>query len=132
MSYEGYEQYICQNGHAWTEDCSYSFEEEDRVCPICQAKQAWYNAVDDTNGESCGYIDMEKLLVKPAVVKTCNLGCAHVVEPSIYRIPSKQESALLQTYQDEGVWKPCKDDAFRILYLGDVTTCLRAPRRMRR
>ena len=38
MSYEGYEQYICQNGHAWTEGCYYA--DEDRFCPICKAKQA--------------------------------------------------------------------------------------------
>lgn len=59
MSYEGHEQHICKNGHQFDTDC----HDEDSVCFVCLAPSAWYNAVDDTNGESAGIIlDFSSLL----------------------------------------------------------------------
>jgi hypothetical protein len=56
MSYEGYEEYICVNGHYWAADALsliHSTNAEKRsalVCPHCK-KQAQYTcSVDQTNG----------------------------------------------------------------------------------
>ena len=48
MSYEGYEEYICENKHYFAVD-SFMFGED--VCPHCGAKPAYYHSVDVTNGE---------------------------------------------------------------------------------
>lgn len=46
MSYEGYVQFICPQGHYWTEDCY-----QDRgECPKCGYAAIWENSVDITNG----------------------------------------------------------------------------------
>ena len=48
MSYEGYEQVICINGHAWNIDAyesSYGLGD----CPYCKSRPIWHNSVDETN-----------------------------------------------------------------------------------
>ena len=51
MSYEGFDQFICENGHYYTIDASMILYGDDNDnCPICKAKAAWYNCVDTTNG----------------------------------------------------------------------------------
>lgn len=60
MSYEGYYQFICKDGHYTTEDC-YMMEPEDFKCSYigkdfhgrtgaCSAPLAWWNSVNTTNG----------------------------------------------------------------------------------
>jgi len=55
MSFEGYEQKLCQNGHYWQNNVydSYGSDEDPENCPICNAPVAWYNIVDLTNGCYC-------------------------------------------------------------------------------
>lgn len=53
MSYEGYEEYICLQGHYWSEDAYayYGRDEEERPkCPHCQSQPCFHHAVDQTNG----------------------------------------------------------------------------------
>lgn len=48
MSYEGYEEFLCANGHY---HCTGSWDEELASCPFCKAPIAYSNNVDVTNGE---------------------------------------------------------------------------------
>lgn len=48
MSFEGYYQLICENGHYYQEGL-YG-EEDNALCSICGAKAVWWNLVDITNG----------------------------------------------------------------------------------
>ena len=63
MSYEGYSQFLCKNGHQWTEDCMAAGDES--KCPTCSEKSVWENMVDITNGSFedgkriDGYIELE-------------------------------------------------------------------------
>ena len=52
MSYEGFEEYLCEDGHyttqdamAWMHGCGGS-----EICSVCQKRIAWSHAVDETNG----------------------------------------------------------------------------------
>lgn len=90
MSYEGYVQALCVNGHYSTYDC-YDFCSSHR-CFVCTAPLAWVNDVDQTNCEDEGYLDMAAFLIAPAEVQQCNLGHSHEVAPAIYSV----EKAALQ------------------------------------
>ena len=86
MSYEGYEQILCTNGHYDTQDCHDSLT--DWRCPSCGARKAWWNAVDQTNDSGTP----AKLKVKyPAVMETCSV-CGHVkvIEPARYYVPEEE------------------------------------------
>ena len=86
MSYEGRNQYICEQGHQYT--CSESCGNVGDLC-FCGAKPAWCNPVDDTNCYEEGIIlDFASLQIEPAEVKRCDLGHEHVIRPARYRIPS--------------------------------------------
>lgn len=57
MSYEGYVQVLCANGHYSTYDCwddpfglGYGEETVNPICNVCGAKLVWRNGVDITNG----------------------------------------------------------------------------------
>ena len=58
MSYEGYHQILCVNGHLFEFDC-YSQNNPTRgsagdwKCPVCGTPMAWWNSVDQTNCCSC-------------------------------------------------------------------------------
>jgi hypothetical protein len=103
MSWLGYEQNICENGHYTTDD---SYCGSDGVCPICQAKIAWFNVVDCTNPPGPqGEIPMEALqqfIIKEEVIETCPT-CQHSKElsPTIYRVPSREETDPLRVYLEE-------------------------------
>jgi hypothetical protein len=47
MSYEGYTEKLCKNGHLWGNDC-YS---DPTPCPQCGGDFVWQHHVDQTNGE---------------------------------------------------------------------------------
>jgi len=49
MSFEGYDQILCENGHYHTHDC-YNYTDFNAWTCFCGAKCAWYNTVDETNG----------------------------------------------------------------------------------
>ncbi len=74
MSFEGYTQKICENGHYHTYDV---YEYEDGKCPICESGWKWSNLVDLTNGsydENGKRIDNFKKpkLIKEATHKKCD------------------------------------------------------------
>lgn len=98
MSYEGYEQQLCENGHLRIIDAWFS--EEAMNC-ICGAKIVWRNGVDDTNCDAIGYIEMNQFLIKEATQQACE-HCGHITkgEPAIYRIPTLEETKRAQTYWD--------------------------------
>ena len=58
MSYEGYDEFLCEKGHHWTIDSMEfygdQFGEESQnarnVCPVCKGKMKYWCAVDETNG----------------------------------------------------------------------------------
>lgn len=93
MSYEGYRQYICKNGHAFTRD---AYNDDNPKCDICKAEPVWANSVDQTNGSwdddgkrIDGYVRLQ--IDKPAKHKTCR-ACKHkeIVAHETYRIPKKR------------------------------------------
>ena len=52
MSYEGYWQVLCENGHQDSFDCFVkNFQDlKDGACSKCGEKFVWVNSVDLTNG----------------------------------------------------------------------------------
>jgi hypothetical protein len=93
MSCEGYEQYLCANGHLRVRDCWDEMEcNEDGPfvnyldkCD-CGAPTVFHHSVDTTNDEGNPYpfeIDI------PAKIQACNLGYAHTIREATYKIPSR-------------------------------------------
>jgi hypothetical protein len=78
MSFEGYYQYWCSNGHHWVADVYM----EQKTCPHCKALAQVENLVDETNCESYGYIK-PKVAKEPPKCPTCH----QCVGPAIYKIP---------------------------------------------
>lgn len=95
MSYEGYEQYLCTNGHYWTLDAITSrygsYPKEMYQCTFCKAPAVWMNDVDQTNGcddshpECCDYVTLE--VDMPVETHACSCGNVHAVKPPTYKIP---------------------------------------------
>lgn len=96
MSFEGYYQFMCPNGHSWEEDV-YSTTGQ---CYICKQMACWNNTVDTTNGSFeinsdgfettvriDGYVDLEVLT--EAELHTCTCGHRHTVKPTSYKLPPK-------------------------------------------
>ena len=52
MSFEGYDRFLCSNGHLWELDAhSTMYDEELQKCPICGEEEVWNEMIDETNGE---------------------------------------------------------------------------------
>lgn len=102
MSYEGYEQHICKNGHYY--ECDAYYFVGDEYCK-CGAPSAWSNSVDQTNGQPQGKISLYALhahfLLTDEVVETCNLGHQHTTSEAVFRIPTREETDPLRQYYDE-------------------------------
>ncbi len=88
MSFEGFYQAICKNGHLFNFGVTYEWDEETKeVCPYCKEHVAWWNLVDDTNCDRAGFIHKFEELT-PTVFETCQC-CGHskrVKEPT-FKIP---------------------------------------------
>lgn len=90
MSYEGYSQFLCKNGHQWTRDCN--AVDEVNECLDCSEPPVWENMVDLTNGSFDGderidgYVELE--LLEPP--KTCDK-CNSVLEVR-YKNPQKEST----------------------------------------
>jgi len=95
MSYEGYTQVLCKNGHLSCYDCR---DDESPVCAFgrfespqqwqcrCGASIAWWNDVDDTNCDSYGKVDLE--IATDAVVCECpHCKNKHYSSEETYKIP---------------------------------------------
>jgi len=90
MSYEGYSQFLCKEGHYW---CSDVYEYDDgSKCPGCGHPAVWSNGVDETNGaepetgEGYGYVELKE--DKPAEYEEC-FHCKHrkTTRTATYLIP---------------------------------------------
>lgn len=100
MSYEGYEQLLCENGHHRAIDAMETmygdYDPKTWKC-TCGAGLTWWNAVDQTNGSFeqdpdgnevriDGYVELE--VDRPETTETCD-HCGHtaVVDEVTYKIP---------------------------------------------
>jgi hypothetical protein len=94
MSFEGYYQLICKNGHQFSVDCFFA-EPEEAKCPVCNEKTAWWNLVDITNGsfdENKNRIDgyMELEIDKPEIwCNSCECKTPHKISIATYKIPTE-------------------------------------------
>lgn len=84
MSYEGYEQHICKNGHLFHNYDIYQFKGEEVRC-YCGAESAWCNAVDDTNCYQEGFIPEDLF---------------RSFSYSVLAIPTEKELKKMQTYNE--------------------------------
>jgi hypothetical protein len=101
MSYEGYTQVICENGHLFERDCR-----DDSLCD-CGALDAWTNEVDDTNCDAYGIILMKDIKMKsPEKRHVCNeCESEKIVEKARFFIPSDKETKALRSYRIDGDFK---------------------------
>jgi hypothetical protein len=117
MSYEGYEQVLCKNGHASVFDAwdMTRPRDDDWKCPAvtlkqgvpttCGAPMAWSNDVNVTNGSwdedgtrIDGYVEVDA----EAEAETCKCdkcGNEHVVDPPRFKIPKDKG----RRHKDRGV-----------------------------
>lgn len=88
MSFEGYFQRLCKNGHNCNCD-GYCASDDDR-CDFCDAEIAWENLIDQTNDD--GQKDVVELEVDvPAEICECSCGHRHQIKPARHKIPEKGE-----------------------------------------
>jgi hypothetical protein len=111
MSFEGYYQLLCKNGHSYTEDArdhSSQFPGDDRpkwFCIECYTALAWENLVDVTNGSYYtdeatgiteridGFVELE--VNAPAKECRCSsCGNVHRTSSTTYKIPQGVGRAL--------------------------------------
>lgn len=101
MSYEGWEQVLCKNGHYHSEGC-YIFDYEEWKCSVCGEGIGWHNSVNVTNGSFeideetgeeeriDGYVELEVDI--PATICTCDkCGTEHATSAPTYKIPEKED-----------------------------------------
>ena len=85
MSFEGYYQVLCENGHLHFVDV-YDFPDT-WICS-CGKKAAWKNMVDQTNNEDEGAINLE--VEQEAVICICEkCKVEHIAKEVRYKIPEK-------------------------------------------
>jgi hypothetical protein len=62
MSYEGYEEFLCPNGHYFSYDAMYMRDGHDGplLCPHCQQSPVWTRSVDVTNGVDPEYPESQE------------------------------------------------------------------------
>ena len=72
MSYEGYDRFLCKNGHLWRLDANLTmYDDKKQKCPKCNEEEVWHESVDETNGE--GNATVLKLnKEKSKICKQCN------------------------------------------------------------
>ena len=82
MSYEGYDRFLCSNGHLWQINAHViMYDEELQKCPICKEKEVWSESIDETNGEG----NPTRLVLDSEKTKVCE-HCETVLQP-FYLIP---------------------------------------------
>jgi hypothetical protein len=97
MSYEGYTQFLCPDGHYWTECETYGNDPEGGfTCPVCERKPSWSNSVDDTNCDRYGHIEMVELT--PSAMHTCSCGNNHIAVYATYK-PSMTREEWIKEYE---------------------------------
>lgn len=107
MSYEGYSQFLCKEGHYWTEDSHLTMysELEENKCPICNESAIYENMVDVTNGsfDDAGnridnYKELKLVEKHSSVCSHCNK--EHRCDCSIYKIPEDDEEEICECGHD--------------------------------
>jgi hypothetical protein len=83
MSYEGYDEYLCENGHHWVRDCS----QDSGKCSICRGGPVWCHSVDQTNGMMDKYDDPDGA-TRPARLRVVRHEVFEAKRP-IFAIPRK-------------------------------------------
>lgn len=86
MSFEGYAQIICVNGHRYDDDCH-----DPRRCYVCGGKPAWINVVDQTNNPGDDVIPDEEFARFQITPETPTPG-----GEATYRIPADDEVAAMR------------------------------------
>ena len=88
MSYSGYFQLLCEQGHYSEVECyTYNHCSDTHICQHCESHIIWEHLIDTTN--DCGNDQRVKLEeIVPDIVDVCD-DCGHetIVEPARYRIP---------------------------------------------
>ena len=96
MSYEGYSQFWCKNGHYWTVDCNelpnLQYEEDKKQkCPICNEEEVFENMVNITNGSFDDDGTRIDNFIEPEIIKEekliCKCGNEHICGCSTYKVP---------------------------------------------
>ena len=92
MSYEGYEQYLCTEGHLTEYDTydTWNLPPFEFECPTCSSGKAFVWGVNCTNGEVEGD-DNTKLYTFEVLERkesVCDMGHRHLLEPIRYVIPN--------------------------------------------
>lgn len=90
MSYEGYEMYVCSQGHRWSYDV-YARPLEDNRCPHRKETPAWSCSIDQTNRE-----ETEPTLEVAEAAPTCK-SCGQTTGPVRYVIPGPDVRAVFTT-----------------------------------
>jgi hypothetical protein len=89
MSYEGFEQVLCNKAHYHEFSC-YDSPGKNWVCDClidgkaCGAKVYLRNSVDETNGGGEGYRKPTELT--PRISKNCDMGHPHVISDPTYKL----------------------------------------------
>jgi len=82
MSYEGYDRFLCSDGHLWELDAhSTMYDEEKQRCPICNKAEIWSEIINETNGDG----NPTKLVLDSEKTKVCD-HCETILQ-AIYLIP---------------------------------------------
>lgn len=106
MSFEGYLQILCENGHLYTADYDYAGDGyPDCSCKfnskVCGAKPHWYNIVDDTNLDTHGIIpqfEWEKLVVTQQQKSRWD---GVVLNDVTYSVPTEEQIKTIRYFEDE-------------------------------
>lgn len=91
MSFEGYYEHLCPNGHYWTTDVYEEMYSGEAKCPHCKQESTWFHLVDETNGSDPNY---PSTMPYPLEVEADDVYCEcptcghlHIVERRRYKIP---------------------------------------------
>ena len=92
MSFEGFDQLLCDNGHLREFDIYLApdLNNEGNRCPNCAAVFVWRHTVDETNGYVLDDPSTHRHPLEVATeqeTKQCNLGHSHVTVEATYKIP---------------------------------------------
>lgn len=95
MSFEGYYQILCKNGHYETISVYNHQDMYEWRCSSCDSPAVWYNLVDQTNGSwdeennrIDGYVYLKAIKEFNCVCEKC--GNPHFISPAIYEIPKSK------------------------------------------
>lgn len=102
MSYEGYTEYLCENGHYYTRDAYESYYTEEKKCPYCVSEAVWSNGVDQTNDSGFKF-GTDRLIVKDAAVyDECECcGNKRLLQRETYHIPGEKQMSEYRKDYDE-------------------------------